>query len=84
MKFEAKEFLVRTFTDIQMNRDLGLFGWEVVPSGFANDQCDVVVWCQNSAYWFELNALVMAFDGCGICNSMVVKRGDGNVALRLF
>lgn len=42
------------------------------------------VWCANSAYKHELNALMMAIDGFGYCSCYQKVLEDGEIVWELF
>ena len=52
---------------MQSERNSKLFNVTIVERGFKDDPYEVHVSCANTAYRHEMNAIVMAMDGCGMC-----------------
>ena len=84
MKKKEMKQLRRIIEQVASKREAAGLSFKEVTFGSKNCVCYLEVWCTNSAYKHELNAIMMAVDGFAFCSCYQRVDEDNNIVWEAF
>lgn len=76
--------LRRIITLVASKREAAGLNFNDVCFGIKGNVCHLKVWCTNSAYKHELNALMMSVEGFGFCSCYQTVDEDYNIVWECY